>query len=549
MRISRVRAACISGVIGLLGACAGHRGPPPSTDIEETGFRDGVRVLASDDFEGRRPGTPGEEKTLGYLVGQFRKLGLKPGNGDSYLQQVPLVEILAGNDATLVVAGRGGAQPLEYAKDMVIWSEREVPEASLQHSELVFVGYGIVAPEYEWNDYAQVDVHGKTVVVMVNDPGYGSKDPQVFRGNAETYYGRWTYKLEEAARQGAAGVLLIHDTGAAGYAWNVVVNGTSGPQFEAAVPDGGTRRMAIEGWISAAAARAMFNRAGLDFDMLTAAAARPGFKPVAMGLEADAAVHNTIRRFSSSNVIALLPGTARKHEYVIYTAHWDHLGRQGAAVFNGAVDNASGVAGLLMLAQSFSRTQPPPDRSIAFIAFTAAEAGLLGSAYYVENPIIALRQTAGVLNLDAMHIGGPTRDVMVFGYGNSELEDYLREAALLQGREVRPDPNPEQGFYFRSDQFSFARSGVPALYAKAGLDDSARGPVWGQAQLDDYLAHRYHQTGDKYSADWDVRGTLDDLRLYYEVGNRLAHSRRFPRWYSNSEFRMGHSRAHDAPTE
>jgi len=549
MGISRVRAACISGVIGLLGACAGHRGPPPSTDIEETGFRDGVRVLASDDFEGRRPGTPGEEKTLGYLVGQFRKLGLKPGNGDSYLQQVPLVEILAGNDATLVVAGRGGAQPLEYAKDMVIWSEREVPEASLQHSELVFVGYGIVAPEYEWNDYAQVDVHGKTVVVMVNDPGYGSKDPKVFRGNAETYYGRWTYKLEEAARQGAAGVLLIHDTGAAGYAWNVVVNGTSGPQFEAAVPDGGTRRMAIEGWISAAAARAMFNRAGLDFDVLTAAAARPGFKPVAMGLEADAAVHNTIRRFSSSNVIALLPGTARKHEYVIYTAHWDHLGRQGAAVFNGAVDNASGVAGLLMLAQSFSRTQPPPDRSIAFIAFTAAEAGLLGSAYYVENPIIALRQTAGVLNLDAMHIGGPTRDVMVFGYGNSELEDYLREAALLQGREVRPDPNPEQGFYFRSDQFSFARSGVPALYAKAGLDDSARGPVWGQAQLDDYLAHRYHQTGDKYSADWDVRGTLDDLRLYYEVGNRLAHSRRFPRWYSNSEFRMSHSRARDAPTE
>jgi len=550
MRISRVRAACISGVIGLLGACAGHKAPPPSTEIDETGFRDDVRVLASDDFEGRRPGTPGEEKTVGYLVDQFRKLGLKPGNGDSYLQQVPLIEILAGSDATLAITGRGARQPLEYTKDMVIWSGREAPEASLQHSELVFVGYGIVAPEYQWNDYAQLDVHGKTVVVMVNDPGYGSKDPKVFKGNAETYYGRWTYKLEEAARQGATGVLLIHDTGAAGCAWNIVVNDRTGPQLEAAAPDGNARHAAVEGWVSAAAARAMFVRAGLDFEALSAAAARPGFKPIAMGLEADALIHNTIRRFTSANVIALLPGTTRKHEYVIYTAHWDHLGRQaGGAVFNGAVDNASGVAGLLMLAQSFSRTQPAADRSIAFIAFTAAEAGLLGSAYYVENPIIALRQTAAVLNLDAMHIGGPTRDVMIFGYGNSELEDYLREAALLQGREVRPDPNPEQGFYFRSDQLSFARSGVPALYAKAGLDDSARGPAWGQAQLDDYMSHRYHQSGDKYSADWDVRGALDDLRLYYEVGNRVARSRRFPRWYPNSEFRMSRSRGHGIATE
>jgi Zn-dependent M28 family amino/carboxypeptidase len=553
MRISRVRAACFGGVIGLLGACAGHKAPPPSTDIDETGFRDDVRVLASDDFEGRKPGTPGEEKTVGYLVDQFRKLGLKPGNGDSYLQQVPLIEIVAGSDATLAVTGRGAGQPLEYAKDMVIWSGRAAPEASLQHSELVFVGYGIVAPEYQWNDYAQLDVHGKTVVVMVNDPGYGSKDPKVFRGNAETYYGRWTYKLEEAARQGAAGVLMIHDTGAAGYAWNIVVNDRTGPQLEAASPDGDAGHPAVEGWVSAAAARTMFNRAGLDFEALTAAAARPGFKPIAMGLEANAAIHNTIRRFTSANVIALLPGASRKHEYVIYTAHWDHLGRQppqaGGAVFNGAVDNASGVAGLLMLAQSFSRTQPAADRSIAFIAFTAAEAGLLGSAYYVENPIIALRQTAAVLNLDALHIGGPTRDVMIFGYGNSELEDYLREAALLQGREVRPDPNPEQGFYFRSDQLNFARSGVPALYAKAGLDDSARGPAWGQAQLDDYMSHRYHQSGDKYTADWDVRGTLDDLRLYYEVGNRLARSRRFPRWYPNSEFRMGRSRGHGIPTE
>jgi Zn-dependent M28 family amino/carboxypeptidase len=553
LRIAGIRAAWIGGALGLLAACAGQRTPPPSTDIDETGFRDDVRVLASDDFDGRRPGTPGEEKTVAFLVQQFRKLGLKPGNGDSYLQQVPLVEILAGSDATLSISGRGGAKPLVYTKDMVIWTKRAVPEASLQRSDLVFVGYGIVAPEYDWNDYAQTDVHGKTVVVLVNDPGYGSKDPKVFKGNAETYYGRWTYKVEEAARQGAAGVLLIHDTAAAGYSWNVVVNSRTGPQLELAAPDDNAGRTAIEGWLSAEAAQTLFAQAGLDLAALTAAAAQSGFKPVAMAVKVDAAVHNSLRRFTSANVIALLPGDKHKHEYVIYSAHWDHLGRQpaqaGGAIFNGAVDNASGVAGLLMLAQSFARTKPAADRSIAFIAFTAEEAGLLGSAYYVENPVFPLRETAGVLNLDTLHIGGPTRDVMVFGYGNSELEEYLTEAALLQGREVHPDPNPEQGLYFRSDQFSFAKSGVPALFAKAGVDDSARGPAWGQAQLDDYRTHRYRQPSDKYAADWDVRGTLDDLRLYYEVGNRLARSRRFPRWYPGSEFRTSRHRAQNAPQQ
>jgi Zn-dependent M28 family amino/carboxypeptidase len=550
MRESGLRAAWVCGAMGLLAACAGHKPPPPSADIDETGFRDDVRVLASDAFEGRKPGTPGEEKTVAFLIEQFRKLGLKPGNGDSYVQQVPLVETLAGSDATLAVSGRGAVKPLAYSRDMVIWTPRVVPDAALQHSELVFVGYGIVAPEYGWNDYSGIDVHGKTVMVLVNDPGYGSKDPKIFKGNAETYYGRWTYKLEEAARQGAAGVIIIHDTGAAGYGWNVVVNDRTGPQLERAADDT-AGRAAIEGWISADAGRALFAQAGLDFGATMAAAARPGFKAVAMGLKVDAAVHNSIRRFTSANVIAVLPGSKRKNEYVIYSAHWDHLGRQpagsGGAIFSGAVDNASGVAGLLMLAQSFSRTQPVADRSIAFIALTAGEAGLLGSAHYVDHPVLALRDTVGVLNLDTMRIGGPTRDVMVFGYGNSELEEYLGEAALLQGRVVHPDPNPEQGFYYRSDQYNFAKSGIPALYAGGGVDDSARGPVWGQAQLDDYRAHRYHQPGDTYSADWDVRGTLDDLRLYYEIGNRLARTRRFPRWYPDSEFHGRHR--HPQPVE
>jgi Zn-dependent M28 family amino/carboxypeptidase len=551
MRISPLRAACMGSLLVGMTACATHRLPPPSTDIDETGFRNDVRVLASDDYEGRKPGTPGEDKTVAFLVDQFKKLGLKPGNGDSYVQQVPLVELTPLAAPTLSVTGRDGrGKSLTFSKDMVIWSPRFAPEASLQKSELIFVGYGIVAPEYQWNDYAGLDVHGKTVVVLVNDPGYGSKDPKVFKGNAETYYGRWTYKLEEAARQGAAGVLLVHDAEAAGYGWNVVVNGLTGPQLHLASADDNASRPAVEGWLAAETSRALFAQAGLDFTSLANAASRPGFKPIDLGLQADAMVRDSVRRFSSANVIAVLPGAHMKHEYVLYTAHWDHLGRlpteAGGGIFSGAVDNASGVAGLLMLAQSFKRTQPVPDRSIVFIAFTAEEAGLLGSAYYVANPIFPLRETAGVLNMDMLHIGGPTRDVMVFGYGNSELEDYLRDGASLQGRETHPDPNPEQGLYFRSDQFSFARSGVPALYARAGVDDSARGPAWGQAQLDDYRLHRYHQTTDKYAADWDVRGTLEDLRLYYDVGLRLARTKRFPRWYPNSEFRSSHHRNADS---
>jgi Zn-dependent M28 family amino/carboxypeptidase len=506
-------------------------------------------VLAADDFEGRKPGTRGEEKTVAFLAAQFRKLNLKPGNGESYVQQVPLVEILAADDATLTVAGRGGSQALHYRKDMLIWTKRAVPAAQLSGSELVFVGYGIVAPEYQWNDYAHLDVRGKTVLVLAGDPGYRSKDPSVFKGSAMSGYGRWTYKVEEATRQGAAGVLLIHDAAVSGYGWSAAENTWSGPQLELASGDN-TARAAIEGWIRADAAHSLFALAGLDYEAQSTAAARPGFRASAMGLKVDAQLHNSIRRFNSANLIAVLPGAGRKHEYVIYTAHWDGLGRDGGgAVLDGAVEDATGVAGLLMLAQSFSRTHPPPDRSIAFIAFTAEESGLLGSQYYVENPVLPLGRTAAVLNLDGLHIGGRTRDVIVFGAGNSELEEYVRGAALLQGRELRPEPHPEQGLYFRSDQYNFAQHGVPALYATAGLDDSARGPKWGEAQIDDYIAHRYRQAGDKYREDWDVRGAVDDLALYYAVGDRVARTHRFPRWYPSSEFSAAHSRDRDAAPE
>jgi Zn-dependent M28 family amino/carboxypeptidase len=542
------RWAVLAALGVLLNACTTTpKVPPPSTDIDETALREHIRVLASDEFEGRRPGTPGEEKTIAYVVEQFRKLGLKPGNGESFLQQVPMQETIAGADASLAFTAHDAGPPtqLPNGKGMVIWSRGGLPLAELHQSELVFVGFGIVAPEYEWNDYAGVDVHGKTVLVLVNDPGYATKDPKLFKGGAMTYYGRWSYKIEEAARHGAAGVLLVHDAEALGYGWDVVRNTWGGPQLDLAGSD--AVRPAIEGWVQREAARTLFAAAGLDFAALSAAAARAGFKASGMGLRVDATLHNTVRQFSSPNVIAIWPGAKRRREYVVYTAHWDHLGRDpqrsGHNIFNGALDNASGVAGLITVAQSFVRTKPVADRTIAFLALTGGDFGLLGSRYYVENPVLPLRDTAAVLNLDTLHGGGPTRDVTIFGFGNTDLEEYARAGALLQGREVTPEPSLEQGLFFRSDNFTFAKAGVPALYAKGGLDDAARGPAWGRAQLDDYMAHRYHQPDDQYSPGWDVRGAVEDLALYYDVGNRVAHTRRFPRWYPNSEYRASRDRA------
>lgn len=533
-----------AGAIALgLDACSGAmRMPPPSVDIEEAGFRSAVHRLSADDFEGRRPGTPGENKTVAYLSDIFRKLGLQPGNRDSFLQPVPLVETRAAGDAALSIGGRGAARTLRYGEDMVIWSQRPTESAQLVHSELVFVGYGIVAPEYEWNDYAGLDVHGKTVLVLDGDPGSVTGNPALFRGRSMSRYGRWAYKFEEAVRRGAAGVLLVHDARTEGYDWSVVVNRWTGPQLqlarpELARPDDTAGSGGIEGWINVEAGRKLLAAAGQDPGAAGGAAAHPGFKGIALGLTVDASVHNTVRRFASNNLIAVLPGNGRQHEYVLYTAHWDQLGRtdQGA-VQSGAVEDASGVAGMLVIAQSLRRTRPPPDRTIVFLVFTGGEAGLLGSRYYVENPVFPLHDTAAVLNLDGLRPGGPTRDLMLIGAGNTEAEEYVRSAALLQGREIGAEVHPEQGLYFRSDGFNFALHGVPVLYFRAGIDDSAHGPAWGRAQLDQYMAERYLKPADKYTEEWDVRGALEDLGVYYNVGLRLAETRRFPRWYPGSEF-------------
>jgi Zn-dependent M28 family amino/carboxypeptidase len=414
------------------------------------------------------------------------------------------------------------------------------------------VGFGIVAPEYSWNDYASLDVHGKIVVVLADDPGYASKDPTLFKGNAMTEYGRLTYKVEEAARQGAQGVLLIHDAAALGFGWDAIQSTWTGAQFELPAPDGYAGRAAIEGWLQIDAARTLFSAAGIDFTKTVAAAAHPGFKGFTLGANIAASIHNTLRSFNSQNLIALWPGRSA-HEFVMYTAHWDSLGidaaRQGRNIYNGAVDDATGLAGLLALAQSFKHTDPKPDRSIAFLATTAAVPDLLGSRYYLENPILPLRQTAAVINVDMLINGGRTRDVSILGFGNSDLDEAARAEALLQGREAHPEPEPQFGRYFRSDSYSFAHRGVPVLYTQAGIDSAARGPVWGKAQIDDYFARRFRQPSDQYSADWDVGGAVTDLTLDYRIGLRLASGKRFPRWYPNSEFRGPHRRDNPAPDE
>jgi Zn-dependent M28 family amino/carboxypeptidase len=513
----------------------------PAISAEE--YARHIAALASDEFEGRKPGTAGERKTVEYLVAEFKKLGLEPGNGDSFLQQVPIVEITAGSDAQL----RLGATELQYMRDMVIWTKRLAPEITLTDSPLVFVGHGVVAPELGWNDYAGVDMRGKTAVILINDPGFATNDPQLFRGRAMTYYGRWTYKFEEAMRQGAAGALIIHDDVPAAYPWDTVQNSWSGPQLDTVAADGNAGRAAIEGWITRAAGDALLRQNGFSYEQMLQAASRPGFKPVELAQRASGSLRNAIRRSSSPNVIARLPGSKHPDEYVFYMAHWDHLGRafgrSGDTIFNGALDNATGTSGLLTIAKAYSEMRRRPERSIVFLAVTLEESGLLGSAYYVANPVYPLNRTVAAFNMDAITWGGPTKDVTVVGYGASELEDYLVRAARRQDRVVMPEPTPENGFFFRSDHFNFAKVGVPALYIKLGVDDREKGAEWAKARNAEFTLKDYHKPSDEFRPDIDLRGGLEDVTLLYDIGRTLANERRFPQWYPQSEFRAARDRS------
>ena len=500
-----------------------------------------TEALSSDEFGGRAPATPGEELTINYLREQFAALGIQPANNGSYFQEVQVTEMTTDPDTVLRLRGRRFEADFQYGPDMVVGTQKQIARAGVSDSEVVFVGYGIVAPERGWNDYAGLDVRGKTVLILVNDPGYATKNPNLFNGNAMTYYGRWVYKYEEAARQGAAAALIVHETGPAGYGWDVVFNSWSGPQISLTADDGNRDRAEIEGWITLDAAERLFNGAGMDYQRWKTAAASPGFTAVPLGdIRAGMDIFNSVRTSTSRNVIAYIPGAERPDETVIYTAHWDHLGTNpdmpGDNIYNGAADNATGTAALFALAYLHSK-QPPPERSIVFLAVTAEESGLLGSQWYAQNPIFPIPSTVANINIDNMNTFGRMHDVVVVGYGNSELEGYLQEEAAAQGRYLAPEPTPERGYYYRSDHFSFAKVGVPALYAESGVDSVEHGREWGLRQVEDYVTNRYHAPADEYSPDWDFSAAVQDVFLYFNIADRLANEDGFPNWYEGNEFR------------
>ena len=530
-----------TGLLALLAACGKPQAPGDSiTGFSEQRYRAHVERLSSDEFEGRGPGTAGEQKTVAYVEEQFRAAGLEPGIGDSFVQAVPAIEIRTTPDPVMQVRGVRGQVELRNADDFVVWTRRPVPESRVTDAELVFAGYGIVAPEYDWDDYAGLDVRGKVVMVLVNDPGYATQVPSLFTGTAMTYYGRWTYKFEEAVRQGAAGLLVIHETAPAGYPWDVPRNGAAQPQFDLEVTDYEAQRLALEGWITHEAAMRVLEHAGENYAALKAAAARPGFQSRPLGLTASVGVRNEVSRRTSYNVVGLLRGRASPDEAFVYTAHWDHLGAgqgEGDTIYNGAADNATGVAGLIELGRVFAATKPRPRRSVLFVAVTLEESGLLGSQYFAEHLPIPAARIAGGLNMDNLAPIGPARDVVVVGYGASDLDDYLRRAAEQRGRSLSPEPTPEKGLYYRSDHFNLAKQGVPMLYPKPGIDLVKGGPDAGRAWLDAYVANHYHKVSDEYDAAWNVSGTLADLALYYDVGRAVANESGWPQWSDESEFR------------
>ena len=523
----------------------------PSFDTITTGrLMAHIKTLSSDEFEGRSPGSRGEDLSTNYIANQFKQAGLAPGNTDgTYFQKVPLASITANQDASLHFKTPGKELKLKRGDDFVAWSEHFAERASMD-APMVFVGYGVAAPEYNWDDYKGVDVRGKVLVMLVNDPPVpdpkdpSKLDPKVFGGKAMTYYGRWTYKYEIAAEKGAAGAILIHETGPAGYPWEVVRNSWSGEQFTLISKDNNMSRVPIQGWITSERARELFSTVGKDLDALKRAAVSRDFKPIDLGARASLTLKNKIKQIDSHNVIGKLEGSdpKLKDEYVIYTAHWDHFGigvpnAKGDKIYHGAADNASGTAGLIEIARAFKSLPVAPKRSILFIAVTAEERGLIGSRYYAENPIYPTAKTVAEINMDVLNTYGPTRDIIVVGLGNSTLDDVLREAAKEKGRYLRPDAEPEKGFYYRSDHFSFAKVGVPALDPEAGIDYAGKPKDWGMKKRDEYTANDYHKPSDVIKPDWDLSGAVQDLELLATVGYRVANTAKYPEWSPGTEFK------------
>jgi Zn-dependent M28 family amino/carboxypeptidase len=507
-----------------------------------------TKVLSSDEYEGRGPGTNGEELSVKYLTEQFQKLGLKPGNPDgTYVQKVPLAGFTGQPTASFTAGTK--TITLNFPQDYVAVSRRFVPESKVENSDIVFVGYGVVAPEYGWDDYKGVDVRGKTIVMLINDPAVpdatdpSKLDEKMFKGQAMTYYGRWTYKYEIAAQKGAAAAIIIHETGPAGYPYEVVSGSWSRENFDIQAPDKNMGRPAIESWITTDRAKELLTASGQDFDALKKAAVTKDFKPVTLNAKANFELKNTLREINSNNVIAKVEGSdpVLKNEYVVYSAHWDHLGRdpklQGDQIYNGALDNASGTAALLEIAEAFTKLATPPKRSILFLAVTAEEKGLLGAKYYATNPLYPLNKTLANINMDGVNQWGRTKDITMVGDDNSTLIDLLRETSAAQNRTVNKDPEPEKGFYYRSDHFEFAKVGVPALYTDSGIDYIGKDANYSKQKRDEYTDKDYHKVSDQIKPDWDLAGAVDDAQLLTTIGYRVAQGEKAPEWKAGSEFK------------
>ena len=509
--------------------------------INEEGLKVRIKALASDEFMGRMPFTEGETKTINYLRDEFKKLGLKPGNGDSYFQEVPLVELTANVDPQMKITGGENEINLNYWDDFVALTRRVTDSVRIENSEIIFAGYGTIAPEYDWNDYEGLDVKGKTVLVLINDPGFGTEDKSFFKGNEMTYYGRWTYKYEEAARQGAAGIIIVHETAHASYPFEVVQGGWSGANLYLENSDNNMSRCVIEGWVSEESANQMFVNMGMEgYDFYEEARKRE-FKSFPMNQQLSVGLTNSIKRSKSNNVIARYEGLERPDETIIYSAHWDHFGIgkpvDGDSIYNGAVDNGTGVAGIVQVAEAFTKLNIPTKRSVVFMAVTAEEQGLLGSAHYSVNPIYDPAKTVANLNVDAIRPIGRVNDFSIVGFGQSELDDYAQRAVEKQDRYITPDPHPESGGFFRSDHFNFASIGIPALYGKGATDSDANGKEWGEAQYKKYTSDHYHKPSDEYSDDFNAEGVKLDMQVMFDIGHTLANEATFPKWKEGSEFK------------
>jgi Zn-dependent M28 family amino/carboxypeptidase len=518
--------------------------------IDPAKILDHIKTLSADDMQGRAPGSAGEDKAVGYIESQFRAIGLQPGNPDgTYIQKVPLVGI-TGTDRQPLTFTKGARRvELKWKDDVVAWSKHMAPLASVQDSDVIFAGYGVEAPEYSWNDFKDVDVKGKTIVVLVNDPQIpdpsnpSQLDPKMFNGKAMTYYGRWTYKFEEGAHKGAAAVLIVHDTPTAGYGFNVV-QGNLGEKFGLAAPDKNMSKATIEGWITTDAAKKLAALGGQDLDALKKQALSRDFRPVPLGVKASMAIANSLRTIESRNVVAKLEGGDPTHnnEFVVYSAHWDHLGVgepvKGDTIYNGAIDNASGVATVLEMARALKQA-PPANRSFLFLMVTAEEQGLLGSEYYSLNPLYPLNKTAANINVDEINPWGRTKQLPVVGLGNSDLDDDLRAAATEQGRALLGDTDPEKGFYYRSDHFNFAKQGVPALDPSMhpGVDFVGKPADWAKKMKEDWENNIYHSPQDQVQPDWDLSGAVEDAELLMAVGYRVANATTLPEWKPGNEFK------------